>query len=52
MSFLSPPRKLFVYATKSFFAAGVIIIGKLWMRWKISRAENEEHVHEKSVNSE
>ena len=40
------PGKSFVYATEAFFAAGVIIIGKLWLRWKISRAEKAEHVHD------
>ena len=40
------PGKFFVYATEAVFAVGVIIIGKLWMRWKISSAEKAEHVHE------
>lgn len=40
------PGKFFVYAIEAVFAVGVIIIGKLWMRWKISRAEKAEHVHE------
>ncbi|OGW56142.1 MAG: tellurium resistance protein TerC [Nitrospirae bacterium RBG_16_43_8] len=40
------PGKLFIYSTEAFFAVGIIIVGKLWMRWKISRAEKAEHVHE------
>lgn len=40
------PGKLFIYSTEAFFAVGVIITGKLWMKWQISRAEKEEHVHE------
>jgi len=42
------PGKLFIYSTEAFFAVGVIITGKLWMKWQISRAEKEEHVHENS----
>jgi len=40
------PGKLMIYSTEAIFAAGVIISGKLWMKWKISKAEKEEHVHE------
>lgn len=40
------PGKFFVYATEAVFAVGVIMTGRLWMRWKISRAEKAEHVHE------
>jgi YjbE family integral membrane protein len=40
------PGKLFIYSTEAVFAVGVIIVGKLWMRWKISRAEKAEHAHE------
>lgn len=42
------PGKLMIYSTEAIFAAGVIISGKLWMKWQISRAEKEEHVHEGS----
>jgi YjbE family integral membrane protein len=40
------PGKLFIYSTEAFFAVGVIVVGKLWLKWQISRAEKEEHVHE------
>ncbi|MBI3377315.1 MAG: TerC family protein [Nitrospirae bacterium] len=40
------PSNLFIYSTEAVFAVGVIITGKLWMKWKISKAEKEEHVHE------
>ncbi|MDZ4383841.1 MAG: TerC family protein, partial [Thermodesulfovibrionia bacterium] len=40
------PGKLFIYSTEAVFAVGVIIVGKLLMRWKISRAEKAEHAHE------
>ncbi|MDO9289589.1 MAG: TerC family protein [Thermodesulfovibrionales bacterium] len=40
------PSKLLIYCTEAVFAAGVIVSGKLWMKWQVSRAEKEEHVHE------
>ncbi len=40
------PGKLFIYSTEAVFAVGVIIVGKLLMKWKISRAEKAEHAHE------
>ncbi len=40
------PNKLVIYSVEIIFAIGVIVVGKLWMRWKISRAEKAEHVHE------
>lgn len=40
------PGKLFIYSTEAVFSVGIVIVGKLWMRWKISRAEKAEHVHE------
>jgi len=40
------PGKLLIYATEAFFAVGVIIAGKLWMRWKIAKEEAREQVHE------
>ena len=42
------PGKLLIYSVEAVFAVGVIITGKLWMKWKISKAEKEEHVHENS----
>lgn len=40
------PGKLFLYSTEAVFAVGVIVVGKLWMKWKISRAEKAEHISE------
>jgi predicted tellurium resistance membrane protein TerC len=40
------PGKLVIYLVEAVFAVGVIAAGKLWMKWRISRAEKEEHVHE------
>lgn len=40
------PGKLLIYSVEAVFAFGVIAAGKLWMKWQISRAEKEEHVHE------
>jgi YjbE family integral membrane protein len=42
------PGKLLIYSTEAVFAVGVIIVGKLYMKWKITRAEQKEHVHESS----
>ncbi|MFA4827606.1 MAG: TerC family protein [Thermodesulfovibrionales bacterium] len=42
------PGKLMIYSVELVFAVGVIAVGKLWMKWQISRAEKEEHVHESS----
>lgn len=46
------PGKAAIYAVEAVFAAGVIIAGKLWMKWKISRVEKAEHIHEKAAGSE
>jgi YjbE family integral membrane protein len=42
------PGKLLIYSVEAVFAFGVIAAGKLWMKWQISKAEKEEHVHESS----
>ena len=42
------PGKLMIYSVELIFAVGVIAVGKLWMRWQISKTEKEEHVHESS----
>jgi hypothetical protein len=42
------PNKVIQYSIEIVFAAGVIIAGKVWMRWKIAREEKKEHVHEES----
>ncbi|HBG93579.1 MAG: tellurium resistance protein TerC [Nitrospirae bacterium RIFOXYB2_FULL_43_5] len=36
------PSKFAVYSVEVIFAIGVILAGKLYMKWKISRAENEK----------
>lgn len=46
------PGKAMIYSAEVVFAAGVIIVGKLWMKWKVSRAEKAEHVHEKTAEGE
>lgn len=51
MSFLNPSKAM-IYSVEAIFAAGVIIVGKLWMMWKVSSAEKAEHVHEKTAESE
>lgn len=47
VSFLSPGQSV-QYFVEAVFALGVIVAGKLWMRWRISREEKAEHIHEKS----
>jgi len=42
------PGRLLIYSVEAFFAFGVIITGKLWMKWQIAKAEKEEHIHESS----
>ncbi len=40
------PGKVVQYSVEIAFAIGVIAVGKLWMKWKSSREEKKEHVHE------
>jgi predicted tellurium resistance membrane protein TerC len=42
------PGKVLKYSVEAVFAIGVIVAGRLWMKWKISREEKREHVHEES----
>jgi YjbE family integral membrane protein len=42
------PGKMLQYSVEIIFAIGVIVAGKLWMKWKIAREEKAEHVHEES----
>jgi len=42
------PGEVVKYSVETIFAVGVIAAGKFWMKWKISREEKREHVHEKS----
>ncbi|MBI5407812.1 MAG: TerC family protein [Nitrospirae bacterium] len=44
--------KALKYSVEIIFAIGVIAGGKLWMKWKVSREEKRERVHEnKSINN-
>jgi predicted tellurium resistance membrane protein TerC len=38
------PTKTVVYAVEAIFAVGVIVVGKIWMRWTI-KAEGVKQVH-------
>jgi cytidylate kinase len=42
---MTVPAKWFQYSVEVFFAAGVIMAGKLWMRWSVRREVQEEIVH-------
>ena len=42
---LITPNKFVQYGVETFFAAGVIVAGKFWMKWKIARGEKQEHIH-------
>lgn len=46
------PDNVIIYSTEAVFAVGVIVTGRLWLKWKISKAEKEVHVHEKATDSE
>jgi YjbE family integral membrane protein len=35
------PSRVLEYATQLFFAAGVVVVGKLWMKWKITTQEEK-----------
>jgi YjbE family integral membrane protein len=39
------PGKVLQYFVEGLFAVGVLVAGKLWLKWKISKAEKEEAVH-------
>jgi len=39
------PNKIILYGVEVFFAAGVIVAGKLWMKWKIASGEKQAHTH-------
>jgi YjbE family integral membrane protein len=41
------PGKMVKYSVEVIFAIGVIVAGKLWMKWKIAKEEKTEHIHEK-----
>ncbi|HWR59611.1 MAG TPA: TerC family protein [Thermodesulfovibrionales bacterium] len=49
---LLAPGKSTVYIVEGLSAVGVIVVGKLYMKWKIARMEREEHVHEKTAEGE
>ncbi len=42
---IAAPARALQYSVEAFFAAGVIVAGKLWMRWMIRKEEKVEHVH-------
>jgi YjbE family integral membrane protein len=37
------------YGVEIIFAGGVIIVGKLWMKWTVSKGEKAEHIHEEKL---
>jgi len=43
---LHGPIKVLQYFVEASFAVGVIVAGKLWMRWATGKEERAEHVHE------
>jgi YjbE family integral membrane protein len=45
---LMAPIKALQYSVEAFFAAGVIIAGKLWMRWTIKKEERREQLSKKN----
>jgi len=40
------PGRMVKYSVEIIFAIGVIVTGKLWMKWKITKEEKAEHLHE------
>jgi YjbE family integral membrane protein len=42
------PGKPVQYVVEAVFAAGVIVAGRLLMRWKLSAEEKKEHIHEET----
>lgn len=42
---LLEPGTYLKYGVEAIFAAGVIVAGKFWMKLRIARAEQQEHVH-------
>jgi hypothetical protein len=45
------PSKGMLYAVEVSFAVGVIVVGKLWVRWMVS-TEGEKHVNHDRIESE
>ena len=45
------PGKALQYSVEIAFAGGVIVTGKLWLKWKISKEEKAEHIHEETAVS-
>ncbi|MBF0328390.1 MAG: TerC family protein [Nitrospirae bacterium] len=43
---LLAPGKATIYMVEAVFAAGVIVTGKLLLKWKIVRAAKKEHIHD------
>ena len=44
------PGKVMLYAVEVGFAVGVIVVGKLWVRWMI-KTEGEKHIHDEGAKS-
>ena len=42
------PAKALQYSVEAFFAAGVLVAGKLWMRWNIRKEERAEYAHKQA----
>ena len=42
---LLAPGRFFIYGVEAFFAAGVIVAGKLWMKRRIVQEEQKAHIH-------
>ena len=44
------PDKMMIYAVEMSFAVGVIVVGKLWVRWTV-KTEDEKHIHDEGAKS-
>jgi YjbE family integral membrane protein len=44
------PGKLWEYSIQAFFAVGVIIVGKLWLKWKASKSAEDPEAQKKVVD--
>jgi hypothetical protein len=42
------PSKTTIYLIEALFAAGVIMAGKLWMRWMIRKEGQAEHMRKEA----
>lgn len=44
------PGKIWEYSVQALFAVGVIIVGKLWLKWKLSRPMEDSEAQKKVVD--